>query len=141
MNDRRRIRVLVAKVGLDGHDKGANLVTLALRDAGMEVVYTGLRRTAEHAISAAVQEDVDVIGVSILSGAHMKVADKIVALMKKEGIEDKLFVMGGVIPEEDIPRLKEKGVAGVFTQSATYEEMIDFIRQGVQQRRQGETLI
>jgi len=140
MSDRRRIRVLVAKVGLDGHDKGANLVTLALRDAGMEVVYTGLRRTAEHAISAALQEDVDVIGVSILSGAHMKVADKIVALMKKEGIEDKLFVMGGVIPEEDIPKLKEKGVAGVFTQSATYEEMIDFIRQGVQQRRQGETL-
>jgi methylmalonyl-CoA mutase C-terminal domain/subunit len=139
MNDRRRIRVLVAKVGLDGHDKGANLVALALRDAGMEVVYTGLRRTAEHAISAAVQEDVDVIGVSILSGAHMKVADKIVALMKKEGIEDKLFVMGGVIPEEDIPKLREKGVAGVFTQSATYEEMIDFIRRGVQERREGES--
>jgi methylmalonyl-CoA mutase C-terminal domain/subunit len=140
MSKGQRIRVLVAKVGLDGHDKGANLVALALRDAGMEVVYTGLRRTANHAISAAIEEDVDVIGVSILSGAHMKVADKIVTLMKKEGIEDKLFVMGGVIPEEDIPRLKEKGVAGVFTQSATYEEMIDFIREGVRQSREGGTL-
>lgn len=139
MGDGRRIRVLIAKVGLDGHDKGANLVTLALRDAGMEVVYTGLRRTANHAISAAVQEDVDVIGVSILSGAHMKVADKILALMKKEGIEDKLFVMGGVIPEEDIPKLKEMGVAGVFTQATSYEEMVDFIRQGVHGRQQGET--
>ena len=139
MSKGQRIRVLVAKVGLDGHDKGANLVTLALRDAGMEVVYTGLRRTANHAISAAIEEDVDVIGISILSGAHMKVADKIVALMKKEGIEDKLFVMGGVIPEEDIPELRDKGVAGVFTQSATYEEMIDFIREGVQQHREGGT--
>lgn len=139
MSDERRIRVLIAKVGLDGHDKGANLVTLALRDAGMEVVYTGLRRTAQHAISAAVQEDVDVIGISILSGAHMKVAEKVVALMKKEGIEDKLLVMGGVIPEEDIPRLKEAGVAGVFTQASTYQEMIDFIREGVQQRREGGT--
>jgi methylmalonyl-CoA mutase, C-terminal domain len=136
MSDAGRIRVLVAKVGLDGHDKGANLVTLALRDAGMEVVYTGLRRTANHAISAAVQEDVDVIGVSILSGAHKKVAEKIIALMKKEGIQDKLFVMGGVIPEEDIPELKAMGVAGVFTQSATYEEMIEFIREGVRERRE-----
>ena len=140
MNEARRIRVLVAKVGLDGHDKGANLVSLALRDAGMEVVYTGLRRTAQHAISAAVQEDVDVIGISILSGAHIKVAEKVVALMKKEGIEDKLLVMGGVIPEEDISKLKEAGVAGVFTQASKYEEMIDFIREGVRQRRKGGTL-
>ncbi len=136
MNDARKIRVLVAKVGLDGHDKGANLVALALRDAGMEVVYTGLRRTARHAINAAVQEDVDVIGISILSGAHMKVAEKVVALMKQEKIDDKLLVMGGVIPEEDIPRLKEAGVAGVFTQASTYEEMIDFIREEVRQRRE-----
>jgi methylmalonyl-CoA mutase C-terminal domain/subunit len=140
MNDQRRIRVLIAKVGLDGHDKGANLVTLALRDAGMEVVYTGLRRTAQHAVSAALQEDVDVIGISILSGAHMKVAEKVVALMKKEGIEDKLLVMGGVIPEEDIPKLRKLGVAGVFTQAATYQEMIDFIREGVRRRREGGTL-
>ncbi len=137
MNEARKIRVLVAKVGLDGHDKGANLVALALRDAGMEVVYTGLRRTAQHAVSAAVQEDVDVIGISILSGAHMKAAEKVVALMKQERIEDKLLVMGGVIPEEDIPKLKEAGVAGVFTQAATFEEMIDFIREGVRQRREG----
>lgn len=139
MNEGRRIRVLIAKVGLDGHDKGANLVTLALRDAGMEVVYTGLRRTAKHAISAAVQEDVDVIGISILSGAHMSVAEKVVAFMKEEGIEDKLLVMGGVIPEEDIPRLREAGVAGVFTQASTYQEMIDFIREGVRKRREGGT--
>jgi methylmalonyl-CoA mutase C-terminal domain/subunit len=136
MND-ARIRVLVAKVGLDGHDKGANLVTLALRDAGMEVVYTGLRRTAQHAISAAIQEDVDVIGISILSGSHMKAAEKVVALMQQEKIDDKLLVMGGVIPEEDIPRLKEAGVDGVFTQAATFDEMIDFIREGVRQRREG----
>ena len=139
MNEGRRIRVLIAKVGLDGHDKGANLVTLALRDAGMEVVYTGLRRTAKHAISAAVQEDVDVIGISILSCAHMSVAEKVVAFMKEEGIEDKLLVMGGVIPEEDIPRLREAGVAGVFTQASTYQEMIDFIREGVRKRREGGT--
>ncbi len=139
MNDARKIRILVAKVGLDGHDKGANLVSLALRDAGMEVVYTGLRRTARHAISAAIQEDVDAIGISILSGAHMKVAEKIVALMKKEKIDDKLLVMGGVIPEEDIPKLKEAGVSGVFTQASTYEEMIEFIRQGVRKRREGGT--
>jgi methylmalonyl-CoA mutase C-terminal domain/subunit len=137
MNDQRRIRVLIAKVGLDGHDKGANLVTLALRDAGMEVVYTGLRRTAQHAVSAALQEDVDVIGISILSGAHMKAAEKVVTLMKKEGIEDKLLVMGGVIPEEDIPKLRELGVAGVFTQASSYQEMIDFIREGVRKRREG----
>ena len=139
MNDARKIRILVAKVGLDGHDKGANLVALALRDAGMEVVYTGLRRTAQHAISAAIQEDVDAIGISILSGAHMKVAEKVVALMKKEKIDDKLLIMGGVIPEEDIPKLKEAGVAGVFTQASTYEEMIEFIREGVRQGRKGGT--
>ena len=131
MEKRRRIRVLVAKVGLDGHDKGAILVSTALRDAGMEVVYTGLRRTVNDVVSAAMQEDVDVIGVSILSGAHMKVAEKMIARMREHGIGDKIFVMGGVIPEEDIPRLKQMGVASVFTQSASFKEIAEFIRDQV----------
>jgi methylmalonyl-CoA mutase C-terminal domain/subunit len=129
MEKQRRIRVLVAKVGLDGHDKGAILVATALRDAGMEVVYTGLRRTVNDVVSAAVQEDVDVIGVSILSGAHMKVAEKMLGRMRAEGIGDKLFVMGGVIPEEDVPKLQQMGVAGVFTQSASFKQIAEFIRE------------
>jgi len=132
MEEQRRIRVLVTKVGLDGHDKGAILVSTALRDAGMEVVYTGLRRTVTEVVSAAIQEDVDVIGVSILSGAHMKVAEKMLAQMREHGIEDKLFVMGGVIPEDDVLRLKQMGVAGVFTQSASFKEIAEFIRDQVQ---------
>jgi len=124
----RKIRVLVAKVGLDGHDKGAILVASALRDAGMEVIYTGLRRTVDDVVSAALQEDVDVVGVSILSGAHRKVAEKMLARMKAQGIGDRPLIMGGVIPEEDIPLLKEMGVAGVFTQSASFREIVQFIR-------------
>jgi len=124
----RKIRVLVAKVGLDGHDKGAILVASALRDAGMEVIYTGLRRTVDDVVSAALQEDVDVVGVSILSGAHRKVAEKMLARMKAQGIGDRFLIMGGVIPEEDIPLLKEMGVAGVFTQSASFREIVQFIR-------------
>lgn len=128
MDRGRKIRVLVAKVGLDGHDKGAILVASALRDAGMEVIYTGLRRTVDDVVSAALQEDVDVVGVSILSGAHRKVAEKILARMKAQGIGDRPLVMGGVIPEEDIPVLKQMGVAGVFTQSASFREIVQFIR-------------
>jgi methylmalonyl-CoA mutase C-terminal domain/subunit len=124
----RKIRVLVAKVGLDGHDKGAILVASALRDAGMEVIYTGLRRTVDDVVNAALQEDVDVVGVSILSGAHRKVAEKMLARMKAQGIGDRPLIMGGVIPEEDIPLLKEMGVAGVFTQSASFREIVQFIR-------------
>lgn len=127
----RKIRVLVAKVGLDGHDKGAILVASALRDAGMEVIYTGLRRTVEDVVSAALQEDVDVVGVSILSGAHRKVAEKMLARMKAQGIGDRPLVMGGVIPEEDIPLLEQMGVAGVFTQSASFPEIVQFIRDVV----------
>lgn len=134
MNQERKIRVLVAKPGMDGHDKGAILVAATLRDAGMETIYTGLRRTVAQIINGAIQEDVDVIGLSILSGAHISVAEKILKSMKEEGIDDKLLIMGGVIPDEDIPRLKEMGVAGVFTQSSSFEEMVDFIRTNVPKR-------
>ncbi len=123
----KKIRVLLAKVGLDGHDKGVMLIASILRDAGMEVIYTGLRRTPVECVNTAIQEDVDIIGISILSGAHMSVAEKIVTLMKENEIEDKPLMMGGVIPDEDIPKLKEIGVSGIFTQSSKYEEMIDFI--------------
>lgn len=135
MEKGKRIRVLVAKVGLDGHDKGAILVASALRDAGMEVIYTGLRRTVEDVVSAAVQEDVDVVGVSILSGAHRKVAEKMLARMKAQGIGDRPLLMGGVIPEEDIPMLKQMGVAGVFTQSASFQEIVRFIRDIVAEEK------
>ncbi len=124
----KKIRVLMAKVGLDGHDKGALLVTSALRDAGMEVIYTGLRRKVQQVVNTAIQEDVDVVGISILSGAHLNVATKIIAKMKEVGV-DKPLIVGGVIPDEDIPKLKEIGVAGVFTQSSSYEEMIKFIQK------------
>ena len=134
MNQERKTRVLVAKPGMDGHDKGAILVAATLRDAGMETIYTGLRRTVAQIINGAIQEDVDVIGLSILSGAHISVAEKILKSMKEEGIDDKLLIMGGVIPDEDIPRLKEMGVAGVFTQSSSFEEMVDFIRTNVPKR-------
>jgi len=134
VNQERKIRVLVAKPGMDGHDKGAILVAATLRDAGMETIYTGLRRTVAQIINGAIQEDVDVIGLSILSGAHISVAEKILKSMKEEGIDDKLLIMGGVIPDEDIPRLKEMGVAGVFTQSSSFEEMVDFIRTNVPKR-------
>ena len=124
----KKIRVLMAKVGLDGHDKGALLVTSALRDAGMEVIYTGLRRKVQQVVNTAIQEDVDVIGISILSGAHLSVATKIITKMKDVGV-DKPMIIGGVIPDEDVPKLKEIGVAEVFTQSSSYEDMIQFIQK------------
>lgn len=131
MNQNRKIRILIAKVGLDGHDKGAILLSTRLRNAGMEVIYTGLRRSANQVINAAIQEDVDVIGVSILSGAHISVANKILQRMKEEGINDILLVMGGVIPDEDISKLTKIGVAGVFTQSSSFDEIIEFINSKV----------
>jgi methylmalonyl-CoA mutase C-terminal domain/subunit len=127
MNQKRKIRVLIAKVGLDGHDKGAILLSTRLRNAGMEVIYMGLRRTVNQVIKAAIQEDVDIIGVSILSGAHISIGDKILKKMREEGIKDTLLIMGGVIPDEDIPKLIELGVAGVFTQSVSFDEIIEFI--------------
>ncbi len=131
MSEEKQIRVLVSKVGLDGHDKGVQLVASILRDAGMEVIYTGLRRTPDQCINTAVQEDVDVIGLSILSGAHLTIASKMINLMKKNNIQDKIFVIGGVIPDEDIPKLKDMGVNAVFTQSSNNEDMVQFIRDAV----------
>ena len=123
----KKIRVLMAKVGMDGHDKGALAVTGALRDAGMEVIYTGLRRKVEQVVKTAIQEDVDIVGLSILSGTHLNVAAKVIDKMKELEI-DKPVIIGGVIPDEDVPKLKEIGVAAIFTQSSSFEEMIEFIR-------------
>jgi methylmalonyl-CoA mutase C-terminal domain/subunit len=127
----RRIRVLVAKPGLDGHDRGAKIVARALRDAGMEVIYTGLRQTAEQIASAAVQEDVDAIGISILSGAHNTIIPRICELLRAEGMDDALLVVGGIIPDEDIPGLKQAGVAEVFQPGASTQTIVEFIRKNV----------
>jgi methylmalonyl-CoA mutase C-terminal domain/subunit len=129
----RRIRVIVAKPGLDGHDRGAKIVARALRDAGMEVIYTGLRQTPEQIASAAVQEDVDVVGISILSGAHNTIIPRICQLLREAGMQDVLVVVGGIIPDEDIPRLKEAGVSAVFQPGASTQEIVDFIRNNVRQ--------
>lgn len=128
------LRVLIAKPGLDGHDRGAKIIARALRDAGMEVIYTGLRQTPEQIVSAAVQEDVDAIGISILSGAHNTILPRISELLHAEGIDDVLVIAGGIIPDEDIPRLKQAGVAEVFQPGAPTQAIIDFIRSNV--RRQ-----
>tara|TARA_B100000965_G_C19100509_1_gene544675 strand:+ start:126 stop:521 length:396 start_codon:yes stop_codon:yes gene_type:complete len=125
----RPIRVLVAKPGLDGHDRGAKVIARALRDAGMEVIYTGLRQTPEQIVSAAVQEDVDCVAMSILSGAHNTLLPKVVELLKAEGVDDMLVVGGGVIPDEDIPFLKEKGIAEVFTPGTPTQVTIDYIKE------------
>ena len=124
----KRIRVLVAKPGLDGHDRGAKIVARALRDAGMEVIYTGLRQTPEQIARAAVQEDVDAIGISILSGAHNTIMPRICELLRAEHMDDVLLVVGGIIPEEDIPGLKKAGVAEVFQPGASTQEIVEFIR-------------
>jgi methylmalonyl-CoA mutase C-terminal domain/subunit len=127
----KKIRILIAKPGLDGHDKGAIILSSRLRDAGMEVIYTGLRRTADQIVNSAIQEDVDVIGLSILSGAHLSISERVLRKMKEERIDDKLLLVGGVIPDEDIARLKEMGVAAVFTQNSSYQEIIEFIEKSV----------
>jgi methylmalonyl-CoA mutase, C-terminal domain len=127
----KRIRVLVAKPGLDGHDRGAKIVARALRDAGMEVIYTGLRQTPEQIARAAVQEDVDAIGISILSGAHNTIVPRICELLRAEGMDDVLLLVGGIIPEEDIPGLKAQGVAEVFQPGASTQDIVDFIRSRV----------
>jgi len=128
----RPIRVLVAKPGLDGHDRGAKVLARAFRDAGMEVIYTGLRQTPEQIVQAAVQEDVDVAAVSILSGAHMHLLPRIVVLLKEAGVYDEILVVGGgVIPQEDIPPLREQGIAEIFTPGTTTTEAIDYIRKNL----------
>lgn len=127
----RKIRVLVAKPGLDGHDRGAKVVARALRDAGMEVVYTGLRQTPEQIAEAALQEDVDVVGLSILSGAHLHLVPRVVELLRQKGMGDVVVVAGGVIPQGDIPALKAAGVAEVFTPGASTQEIVNFLRERV----------
>ena len=128
------IRVLVAKPGLDGHDRGAKIIARALRDAGMEVIYTGLRQTPEMIVSAAIQEDVDCIGLSILSGAHNAIVPRISALLRERGAEDVLLVLGGTIPEADQPKLKDEGVAAIFGPGTPLETTITFIREHVKPR-------
>jgi methylmalonyl-CoA mutase C-terminal domain/subunit len=126
-----KIRVLIAKPGLDGHDRGAKIVSRALRDAGMEVIYTGLRQTPEQIVETAIQEDVDVIGLSILSGAHTHLFPKIMELLKENNIEDIVVMGGGVIPEEDIPELKKVGISGIFTPGTDTRDIIKFIKEKV----------
>jgi len=129
-----RIRVLVAKPGLDGHDRGAKVIARALRDAGMEVIYTGLRQTPEMVVQAALQEDVDVIGLSILSGAHNAIVPRIAELLKKEKMEDVLLLVGGIIPDQDVAAMKAAGVHGVFQPGTTLDEIVRFIRENTRPR-------
>src|SRR5215218_398603 len=130
----RKIRVLVAKPGLDGHDRGAKIIARALRDAGMEVIYTGLRQTPEMIAAAALQEDVDAVGVSILSGAHNTLCPRIVSLLREKGLDDCMVLVGGIVPQEDIPRLKELGVAEVFLPGTSTEDIVKFLREKVRPR-------
>ena len=127
----KKIRVLIAKPGLDGHDRGAKVVARALRDAGMEVIYTGLRQTPEQIVETAIQEDVDVIGLSILSGAHTHLFPKVMELLKENDIKDIIVMGGGVIPEEDIPELKKAGIAEIFTPGTDTRDVIKFIKEKV----------
>lgn len=131
MTGEKKIRVLVAKPGLDGHDRGAKVIARALRDAGMEVIYTGLRQTPEMIVTAALQEDVDVIGLSILSGAHNAIVPRVMDLLRQNKAEDILVVIGGIIPDVDIEGLKQQGVAGIFQPGTPLEEIIKFIRENV----------
>jgi len=133
---KRPIRVLVAKVGLDGHDRGAKVIATALRDAGMEVIYTGLRQTAEMVVNAALQEDVDAIGISILSGAHMTVFPKLIALMKEKKMEDVLLTGGGIIPEDDMEKLNEMGVGKLFPPGTATADIAGYIKEWVAKNRE-----
>ena len=130
----RKIRVLVAKPGLDGHDRGAKVIARALRDAGMEVIYTGLRQTPEMIVTASLQEDVDVIGLSILSGAHNAIVPRVMDLLKQNKMDDVVVLVGGIIPDQDVQRLKTAGVAGIFQPGTAMDEIIQFIRANVKPR-------
>jgi methylmalonyl-CoA mutase C-terminal domain/subunit len=127
----RRIRVVVAKPGLDGHDRGAKIIARALRDAGMEVIYTGLHQTPEQIVETVVQEDADAVGLSILSGAHMTLVPRVIELLVEQNVDDVVVTVGGTIPEDDIAPLKDRGVAAVFTPGASTESIVEFIRQRV----------
>ncbi len=132
----RKIRVVVAKPGLDGHDRGAKIIARALRDAGMEVIYTGLHQTPEQIAETVIQEDADAVGLSILSGAHMTLVPKVVALLHEQGVDDVLVTVGGTIPADDIPELKKLGVAEVFTPGAATDEIVDYIRGAAKERHE-----
>jgi methylmalonyl-CoA mutase C-terminal domain/subunit len=127
----KRIRILVGKPGLDGHDRGAKVIAQALKDAGMEVVYSGLHKTVDQIVRMAIQEDVDVIGLSIMSGAHISLTTKLLQKAREQGIGDKMVVVGGVIPSRDIPKLKEIGVAGVFPGGASFDDIVAFLKENV----------
>ncbi|MFH2066997.1 MAG: cobalamin B12-binding domain-containing protein [Pseudomonadota bacterium] len=131
MNQKRKIRVLVAKPGLDGHERGAHVVAYGLRDAGFEVIYTGLRQTTEQIVNTAIQEDVDVVGLSILSGAHLSLTQKVLDELKSRNADDILVIIGGIVPDEDISRLKEMGVRGVFTAGTPISAISGFIESAV----------
>ena len=134
MPEARKIRVLAAKPGLDGHDRGIKVICAALRDAGMEVIYTGLRQTPEQIVAAAIQEDADVIGMSVLSGAHNYLFPRVMELLKDKGVTDVLVMGGGIIPEEDVPPLKAAGIASIFGPGTDTKDIISFIRENVRQR-------
>ncbi len=129
----RRIRVVVAKPGLDGHDRGAKIIARALRDAGMEVIYTGLHQTPEQIVATVIQEDADAVGLSILSGAHMTLVPRVVDLLREQGVDDVLVTAGGTIPQADVTALKTLGVAEIFTPGASTDRIVEFIRRGVRQ--------
>ena len=134
MSTGRKIRVLVAKPGLDSHDRGVKIVARALRDAGMEVVYTGLRQTPEQIVEAAMQEDVDVLAMSVLSGAHMTLLPAVMKLMEERGMSDVLVLAGGIIPDEDVPALKEKGIADVFGPGTPTDEIVRYIHEKIKEK-------
>jgi len=133
----QKIRVVIGKPGLDGHDRGAKVIARALRDAGMEVIYTGLRQTPEQIVGAALQEDADVIGLSILSGAHMHICPRMMELLTEKGMEDVLVVIGGIIPDVDIPKLNEMGIRGVFVPGTPMQDIVDFITRHARTRLEG----
>ena len=130
----RKLRVVIAKPGLDGHDRGAKVIARALRDAGMEVIYMGLRQTPEQIVAAALQEDADAIGLSILSGTHMHICPRVMDLLKARGLDDVLLVVGGIIPDVDIPKLQALGISGIFLPGSPMQSIIDFINQAVTPR-------
>lgn len=135
MSEMRPIRVLVAKPGLDGHDRGAKVIARALRDAGMEVIYTGIRQTPEMIVEAAIQEDVDAVLMSILSGAHMAIFPKVMELFKRNHVDDVLVAAGGILPDEDLPAIKEMGIKGCFGPGTSTDEIIKFVRANIQADR------
>jgi methylmalonyl-CoA mutase C-terminal domain/subunit len=130
----RKLRVVIAKPGLDGHDRGAKVIARALRDAGMEVIYTGLRQTPDQIVGAALQEDADVIGLSILSGAHMHICPRVMELLKEKGLDHVLVVIGGIIPDVDLPKLREMGVKGIFLPGTPMQDIVDYINANVAPR-------